>query len=81
MKSSSMFRLQPGFSGVFFASSDERRVVITLWRDRSAAEALADSVSYRTTVAELEATGLLRGTPTLELYEIAAYSEPAADGC
>jgi quinol monooxygenase YgiN len=65
-----MFRAEPGFAGVLFAARGAQRAVITLWRDRAAAEALAQSPAYRATVAEIEATGLLRGDSAVEVLEL-----------
>jgi len=69
-RSLAMFRAQPGFAGVLFAARGAERVVITLWRDLAAAEALARSRTYKATVAELEATGLLRGDSAVEVLEL-----------
>ena len=65
-----MFRAQPGFAGVIFGANDAQRAVITLWRDRAAAEALAHSPSYNATVAEIGATGILCGDSAVEVLEL-----------
>jgi heme-degrading monooxygenase HmoA len=65
-----MFRAQPGFAGVLFAGQGSERVVITLWRDVAAAEALDHSETYSATVAEIEATGFLRGDSSVEVLEL-----------
>jgi heme-degrading monooxygenase HmoA len=65
-----MFRAQPGFAGVLFAGQGSERVVITLWRDVAAAEALERSETYKATVAEIQATGFLRGDSSVEVLEL-----------
>jgi len=65
-----MFRRHDGFGGVLFARSVSERVVITLWQDRAAAEALGESADYRATVKALEATGFLRPPQKLELLDV-----------
>jgi heme-degrading monooxygenase HmoA len=65
-----MFRAQPGFAGVLFAGQGSERVVITLWRDLAAAEALERSETYNATVAEIQATGFLRGDSSVEVLEL-----------
>jgi heme-degrading monooxygenase HmoA len=65
-----MFRAQPGFAGVLFAGQGSERVVITLWRDLAAAEALERSETYNATVAEIQATGFLRGDSSVEVLEV-----------
>ena len=69
-----MFRTQPGFVGVLFAAHGAERAVITLWHDRAAAEALDHSRTYRATVAEIEATGFLRGDSEVEVLELQGFS-------
>ena len=78
-KSVPMFRAQPGFKGVFFASDGSHRAVVTLWRDRAAVEALARSTTYHATVAEIEATGFLSGESSVELYDIDQYTPGQPD--
>jgi hypothetical protein len=65
-----MFRAQPGFAGVLFAARGAQRAVITLWHDGAAAEALDHSPTYNATVAEIEATGFLRGASEVEVLEL-----------
>lgn len=66
----SMFSAQPGFVGVIFAGAGADRAVITLWRDRHSVEALRESDSYKRTVAELEATGILAAGSSVEVLEV-----------
>jgi heme-degrading monooxygenase HmoA len=65
-----MFRAQPGFAGVVFAARGAERAVITVWHDLAAAEALEHSSTYSSTVAEIEATGLLRGESSVDVLDV-----------
>ena len=69
-KSLPMFRAQQGFAGVLFAMSNSDRAVITLWQDTASVQALDHSATYEATVAEIEATGFLRGESTVEILEL-----------
>jgi heme-degrading monooxygenase HmoA len=71
-----MFAAQPGFLGVVLAAVDERRTVITLWRDSAAAAALDTSESYQATVAAIGATGFLVGDARLDVLEVSHASLP-----
>ncbi|MHA7984328.1 hypothetical protein ACX9R5_00855 [Rathayibacter sp. CAU 1779] len=42
-----MFRLQPGFLGLYFAGAGDERLLATLWESASAAAALDESPSSR----------------------------------
>ncbi len=65
-----MFRQQPGFLGVFFLRGYRDCTVLSLWIDSSAIEALATSTTYQATVRQLQASGLLRGQSSVELFEV-----------
>jgi heme-degrading monooxygenase HmoA len=65
-----MFRQQQGFLGVFFSREHQHCLVLSLWKDRTAVEALATSATYQTTVRQLQATGLLLGHQSVELFEV-----------
>jgi heme-degrading monooxygenase HmoA len=65
-----MFRRHDGFGGVLFAKSGGVRMVITLWADRAAADALGESDDYRATVRAIEATGLLRPPQRIRLLNV-----------
>ena len=65
-----MFRQQRGFLGVFFLGEHQAILVLSLWEDRTAVEALATSATYQATVRQLQATGLLLGQSHVELFEI-----------
>lgn len=65
-----MFRQQQGFLGVFFSREHQHCLVLSLWRDHTAVEALATSTTYQATVRQLQATGLLLGHQSVELFEV-----------
>jgi heme-degrading monooxygenase HmoA len=69
-RSAPMFASHHGFLGVMFAAAPGQRVVVTFWESPSAAAALADSSSYRQTVAGIEAAGFLAGTSNVETFEL-----------
>ncbi|MGH3587832.1 MAG: hypothetical protein ACRDQ0_16070, partial [Pseudonocardia sp.] len=52
------------------ARSGDGRVVITLWRDEDAVQALDSSPDYRATVAAIGATGFLRDPQTVEVLPV-----------
>lgn len=64
-----MFHQQQGFLGVLFLGMQKDRAVLTIWRDLPAVEALAHSSTYQETAAQLNATGLLIGQTSLEVFE------------
>jgi hypothetical protein len=59
-----------GFLGVVYGKHRDERTVITLWRDLTSAQALDDSQIYKTTVAEIDATGFIIGPSTLDVLEV-----------
>lgn len=65
-----MFRRQQGFLGVLFLRTAEECAALTLWGSLRAVQALSASESYRQTVSELEATGLLKGRQSVEVFEV-----------
>lgn len=65
-----MFRQQQGFLGVFFLREHQNCLVLSLWEDRTAVEALATSATYQATVRQLQATGLLLGNSLVERFEV-----------
>lgn len=65
-----MFRAQRGFSGVLFGRHGADCIVITLWEDDAAADALEDSPYYRDTVARINATGFLGGPSQIERFTL-----------
>jgi heme-degrading monooxygenase HmoA len=65
-----MFRKQAGFLGVLFLRSAEECAALTMWSGPPAVKALSTSESYRHTVRRLEATGLLKGEPSVEVFDV-----------
>ncbi len=65
-----MFRKQRGFLGVLFARSSSDCAVITLWEDRAAVESLKTSPTYQYTVAQIGATGFLRGEASTDVHDM-----------
>jgi heme-degrading monooxygenase HmoA len=65
-----MFSAHDGFCGVLFAADSDKRIVITLWTSRTAAEALERSPAYRDTVEAIEAAGFLRPPQQVELLDV-----------
>jgi heme-degrading monooxygenase HmoA len=66
-----MFRSQPGFRGVLFASGDEtERAVVSFWENTGAVEELGRSPTYRETVDALLASGILTGEQTVEVLDV-----------
>jgi heme-degrading monooxygenase HmoA len=74
-----MFRRQAGFLGVLFASGGEtERVVLSFWENAGAVEELGRSPTYRETVDELLATGILAGEQTVEVLDVDGGVPPGA---
>lgn len=69
-RSRPMFEAQPGFRGMVLARAEDRRLVLTMWQDRSAADALAASPAYLDTVAAIGSAGFLRPPQAVELFEV-----------
>ncbi len=65
-----MFQQQRGFLGVFFLREHQDCLVLSLWTDRAAVEALATSATYQGTVHRLYDTGLLLGQQQVELFDV-----------
>jgi heme-degrading monooxygenase HmoA len=64
-----MFHQQQGFLAVLFLGTQKDRAVLSLWKDLSCVEALAQSSTYQETAAQLNATGLLVGQTSVEVFE------------
>ena len=81
--SAPMFASHDGFVGVMFAAGPGQRAVVTFWESPSAAAALAESSSYRRTVAAIEAAGFLEGPSNVEVFELqdAVLTERFLDAC
>jgi heme-degrading monooxygenase HmoA len=66
-----MFREQRGFIGVLFMREDaDRAVVLTLWEDEVAIEALEASPLYRQTVEAILGSGLLAAEQSVEVLKV-----------
>jgi heme-degrading monooxygenase HmoA len=65
-----MFKRQPGFVGVVLMERHGRRMVLTVWESDAAADALEQAADYRSTVAALEALGLLVGDQAVTRWHI-----------
>jgi heme-degrading monooxygenase HmoA len=66
-----MFREQRGFIGVLFMREDaDRAVVLTLWEDEEAIEALGASPLYRRTVEAILGSGLLAAEQSVEVLKV-----------
>lgn len=65
-----MFREQDGFLGCLMSRSDDEGVVLTLWRDHAAIDALKHSPSYQATVERILAADLLAGAQSTEVGDV-----------
>jgi heme-degrading monooxygenase HmoA len=66
-----MLRAHDGLLGVLLLTPQpERRVVVTVWRDAVAAQALDVSPLYRETVRAIEAAGFLRPPQRIDVVEV-----------
>ena len=69
-RSLAMFRAHDGFIGVIFGSADAERVVISFWRDAAAVSSFEASQCYQETVRELETSGLILGSSSVDAYMV-----------
>jgi heme-degrading monooxygenase HmoA len=67
-----MFRQQAGFRGVLFLRQDGSAAALTYWESPEAVARLGESDTYRATVDRLEQTRLLRGSQTVEVFQVTA---------
>jgi heme-degrading monooxygenase HmoA len=65
-----MFRAHQGFEGHLFGRRGRDCVVITIWKDDAAADALEASPRYRDTVARINAAGFLAGRSQVERFQL-----------
>jgi heme-degrading monooxygenase HmoA len=65
-----MFRAHQGFEGHLFGRRGGDCVVITIWMDDAAADALEASPHYRDTVARINAAGFLVGRSEVERFQL-----------
>ena len=78
-----MFESLAGCMGHLFARRDDTYLTISMWVGRHAIRAAEESEIYSKTVADIMATGVLRGRQTVEVFEISALNmgfEPSDSG-
>lgn len=69
--SRAMFLAQDGCLGILLLRRDDgRHAACSIWRDATAVDALARSVTYQQTAAGLAATRALIGEPEIELFAL-----------
>ena len=64
-----MFQQQAGCLGVLFTWQGNDCATISLWQTMDAIEKLKTSPTYAETVRQLEATGMLGGEQSVELFQ------------
>ena len=69
-ESEPMFREQAGNLGVLFVRLQAGCAAVSFWKDSRSIEQLARSKTYQQTVKKLRATGLLKGTQDIEVFEV-----------
>jgi heme-degrading monooxygenase HmoA len=65
-----MFRAHRGFKGHLFGRRGADCVVVTIWEDDAAADALEASPRYRDTVARINAAGFLVGPSEVDRFQL-----------
>jgi heme-degrading monooxygenase HmoA len=65
-----MFRAHQGFEGHLFGRRGGDCVVVTIWEDDAAADALEASPRYRETVARINAAGFLTGPSQVDRFRL-----------
>ena len=75
-ESLAMFRAHQGFEGHLFGRRAGDCVVITIWKDDAAADALEASPRYRDTVARINAAGFLVGRSEVERFQLHGHMAP-----
>jgi heme-degrading monooxygenase HmoA len=65
-----MFREQDGFLGCVMVRSGHEGLVLTLWRDQAAIDALETSPSYRGAVKRIQEADLLAGSQQTATYQL-----------
>jgi len=71
-----MFRAHQGFEGHLFGRRGGDCVVITIWKDNAAADALEASPRYRDTVARINAAGFLADRSEVERFQLHGHVAP-----
>jgi heme-degrading monooxygenase HmoA len=75
-----MFRAHQGFEGHLFGRRGGDCVVVTIWKDDAAADALEASPRYRETVARITAAGFLTGPSQVDRFRVTAIWRPDRHG-
>lgn len=70
IRSTPMFRKQPGCLGVLFLRSGESCFALTFWKDMKAVEQLKTSNAYREASEFYSDSGMLTGEPSLQIFEV-----------
>jgi heme-degrading monooxygenase HmoA len=65
-----MFRVHQGFEGCLFGRRGRDCIVVTIWQDDAAADALEASPRYRDTVARINAAGFLTGHSRVDRFQL-----------
>lgn len=65
-----MFRRQTGFLGVLFLRTPHDCSALSFWEDAAAIAALGTSASYQETSHRLQATGMLLGEQSVEVFAV-----------
>ena len=65
-----MFRAHRGFQGHLFGRRGADCVVVTIWEDDAAVDALEASPRYRDTVARINAAGFLVGPSKADRFQL-----------
>jgi heme-degrading monooxygenase HmoA len=73
-----MFGAHGGFVGLLFGRRGSDAIVISLWDDDAAADALEASARYLETVAHIEASGFLTGPSRVERFDLHGSDLPRA---
>jgi heme-degrading monooxygenase HmoA len=71
-----MFRAHRGFEGHLFGRRGGDCVVVTIWKDDAAADALEASPRYHDTVARINAAGFLVGRSRVDRFHL--HGDPGA---
>jgi heme-degrading monooxygenase HmoA len=66
-----MFEKLPGCLGVLFLRSANSCFALSFWKDMESVDALESNQLYKATSAAYEQSGMLRGSPTLTVFETA----------
>lgn len=70
--SSPMFREMPGCAGHIYAFQGSTWITQTFWEETEAIEKAEQSIRYQEVVRQLADTGVLRGSPTIEVFVVDA---------